>query len=329
MTSSLQGKSVVILTATYNDWVALAHLVPLIDSTLSRLGVASRMLVIDDGSNDMTGKAEVSATPIKSLQSIDVIPLARNMGNQKALAIGIAHVASHMPCDFLIVMDSDHEDKPEYIEGLLNACMESGSEKIMFAERTKRSESPGFRFLYGVYQGLYRMLTGSSIDFGNYSAIPGHLTSRLAHIGELWSHFPASVMRARIPYDKIPSERGVRLHGESKMNLVRLIVHAFSGFTVFADVAAVRVMLGSLLFALFILAGVMGAVVLRLATDIPIVGWTSQMVTLFLIILIQVLSSAILGLLVVLSMRQQTTMIPYHDYEKFVFDTHRIFPEQG
>ncbi len=52
MTADFAGKTVAILTATYNDWLSFAHLLPLLDNTLDSLGAKGRVVVVDDGSVD-------------------------------------------------------------------------------------------------------------------------------------------------------------------------------------------------------------------------------------------------------------------------------------
>lgn len=326
MTADFAGKTVAILTATYNDWLSLAHLLPLLDDTLASLGAKGRVVVVDDGSIDFEGKDRVAECSLKAIESVEELVLGDNQGNQRAVAIGMAHVAEHVACDYLVLMDSDHEDKPEYIPRLLEACRKGGDRGIVFAERTKRSEGPLFTFFYRLYQWIYKAFTGHNISVGNFSVIPGHLIRRLSYMGELWNHIPASIMRSGVPFETIPSERGKRRFGKSSMNLVRLMVHAFSAFTVFADVFAVRLILWTLgMVFLFVLGG-MVLVGLKFGTCVAALGWPSQMVGLLLVILIQVLGMSVILLFLALSMRLKPPMIPAHDYGKFIYEVNRLYP---
>ncbi len=326
MNESFRGKSAVILMATYNDWRSIPDLLVAIDRALAPLGISARVLVIDDGSVDTTGKELLPTLSLSVIDSVEEVVLASNQGNQRALAIGIAHVAAHMTCDYLVVMDSDHEDRPEAIPFLLQACRSRNDGVIVFAARTKRLEGFWFRALYSLYKSLYRILTGSPISIGNFSVIPGSFVNRLAHVAELWSHFPASIMRSRLPYDTIASERGARQFGTTSMNLVRLVVHAFSGFTVYADIAAARVMLFAVLVTGMILTVIVGLGIIRFATDIALLGWTSLIVAQFVVLMFQVLTAAAIMLMLVISMRMQPPMIPAHDYERFVFQVRQLYP---
>ncbi|MDP7191230.1 MAG: glycosyltransferase [Alphaproteobacteria bacterium] len=326
MTSSFAGKSVVILTAQYNDWVSLAHLLPLIDETLVPLGVKARVVVVDDGSIGSDGKNLVDSLSLKTVKSIEEVVLGDNQGNQRAMAIGLAHVAEHHPCDYLLLIDSDFEDKPEYIPQLLETCRSGRDKEIVFAERTKRSEGMGFLFFYRLYQKIYKAFTRHNIAVGNFSVVPGHLIRRLAHVGELWNHLPASIMRSGLPFTSISTLRGKRRYGKSSMNLARLVVHAFSAFTVFADVFAVRLILWTLgLVFLFVLGG-MVLVGLKFGAGVAALGWPLQILGLLLVILIQVLGMSVILLFLALSMRLKPPMIPLHDYKKFIYEVTRLYP---
>ncbi len=326
MTTDFSGKTVVILTAVYNDWFSLAHLLPLLDDTLASLGAKGRVVVVDDGSVDLEGKDMVAACSLKAIESIEELVLGDNQGNQRAVAIGMAHVAEHAACDYLVLMDSDHEDNPEYIPLLLGACRKGDDKGIVFAERTKRSEGLVFTFFYKLYQWIYKAFTGHNIAVGNFSVIPGHLIRRLSYVGEMWTHVPASIMRSGVPFDTIPSERGTRRFGKSSMNLVRLVVHAFSAFTVFADVFAVRLILWTLGLAFLFVLGGMTLVGLKFGVGVAALGWPSQMLGLLLVILIQVLGMSVILLFLALSMRLKPPMIPAHDYQKFICEANRLYP---
>ena len=326
MTADFAGKTVAILTATYNDWLSFAYLLPLLDNTLDSLGAKGRVVVVDDGSVDFEGKNMVAECSLKAIKSVDGLVLGDNQGNQRAVAIGLAHVAEHVACDYLVLMDSDHEDKSEYIPRLLEACREGGDREIVFAERTKRSEGLLFTFFYRLYQWIYRAFTGHNIAVGNFSVIPGHLVRRLSYVGELWNHIPASIMRSGIPFDIIPSERGKRRFGKSSMNLVRLVVHAFSAFTVFADVFAVRLILWTLGLAFLFVPGSMVLVGFKFGAGVAALSWPLQILGLLLVVLIQILGISVILLFLALSMRLKPPMIPAHDYGKFICEVNRLYP---
>lgn len=323
--SDLSGKTVVVLSPTYNDWRLVRTLLPMIDENLQSLGVKCRVVVVDDGSTDTEGRDQIADQSFDAIEAIDELALTRNQGNQRALAIGIGYVADNLSADYLIVMDSDHQDDPGYFRLLLEAALDGGDKKIVFAERSKRSEGLGFRLMYRFYQRLYRAFTGMSIAVGNFSVIPWPIVPKLANISELWSHYPAAIMRSRIPYAALPTVRGKRLGGSGWMNTVPLIAHAFGGFAVHAEFFAARMLIGAFALSCFVVLVTVGLIGQKIFTDIPLVGWTSTIIVLLVIVLGQIISTAVITLFLVLNMRTQMQAIPLQEYSRFILSFERLY----
>ena len=314
---------IVILTATYNDWGSFFPFLGALDGKLAEAALAAKVVAVDDGSSLPADEKALAALELRAIREVTFVTLTRNMGNQRAVAIGLGYVANEMTCDCLVVMDSDMEDLPKYVPQLIERAGRSDSQ-IVFAERTRRANHTTFKMFYGIYKSFYRLFTGMPISIGNFSAIPGRLVKRIAGISEIWSHFPAGIMRARVPFETIPTDRGPRLHGASKMNLVSLVIHGISGLSVHADVVAVRLLLGILALGTAIIAAIAVFILLKLFTDLPLLGWTSQIVTILGGILFQMFVAAFLIVFLVLAQKSQRTIIPAIDYANFIFETRRI-----
>lgn len=71
--------------------------------------------------------------------------MRRNLGHQRAIAIGLAYVEAEMSQDLVIVMDADGEDNPYKIDKLLTKYYQAKTPQIVFARRSKRSESRKFQ----------------------------------------------------------------------------------------------------------------------------------------------------------------------------------------
>jgi polyisoprenyl-phosphate glycosyltransferase len=320
--------SIVIMVAAYNDWESVKSIVPLLDRQLSGRYHGVRVVVIDDGSSEFANANLFSEQSFDAIDEVRVVTLRRNLGNQRAFAVGLGYLASEVEFDFLVLMDSDHEDKPEYVPLLIDRAIREGN-KVIFAERTQRSEGRRFQMFYAIYKALYAVLTGAPISYGNFSAIPSILVKRIASISEIWNHFPAGIMKARVPYASIPSERGTRKHGASKMNLVNLAIHGLSGLAVHADVVSVRFTLGLVLFATIAAAGIAAVVLKRFLFDDFVLGWSSQAILALLGIFSQLLIAAALVVFLVLASRNQRNIIPAWDYRKFLLDVRAVYPNVG
>ena len=313
------AKDICILTATLDDWDSLLVLLAELNETLAGADLFATVVVIDDGSSNFVEPDRFRIKEWAHITEVRIVTLYRNLGNQRAISVGLGYIATELPGLPVVMMDADLEDQPKYLPALIEKMHEVGN-KIVFAERSERSEGRSFRLLYGIYQRLYKMLTGLPISIGNYSAIPAKLVPRVASTSEIASHFPAGIMRARVPYTSIPSVRGNRRFGESKMRLVSLIIHGLSGFAVHADVVGVRIVLG-ILATIAVVAGIIGVLIFqKLFTDIHIIGWTSQIVVLLINFMAQSFVAAIFIVFLVLANRNQTSFMPIADHGKFIME---------
>jgi glycosyltransferase involved in cell wall biosynthesis len=176
-----------ILLPVYNDWAALRLLLADLDAALTGHALRGRIVVIDDASTIPADDADM-AGPFAALGRIDVVELRRNLGHQRAIAIGLSHVEAAIPCRALVVMDSDGEDAPADVPRLLRRMDEEGGRKIVFAERTRRSESWTFLVSYTLFRLAHVILTGHAVRVGNFSAIPRVRLASLVSVSEIWNH---------------------------------------------------------------------------------------------------------------------------------------------
>lgn len=245
----------VICIPVYNDWDSVRVLLSEISDALRDRCETLDVLIVDDGSDrapvlELDGRSRL-------LDNIRILRLRRNVGHQRAIAVGLSHLQATGDYSSVVVMDGDGEDSPYAITKLLDALERIEPGGIVFAERGRRPVGLVFKLSYRLYRALYRLATGRSTRFGSFSAFRFQLLERLVTVSELWNHFAAGVLRARIPLELVLIDRRERIAGASKMGFVPLVAHGLSALSVFADVCAVR----GLVFFLC-LAAVLGLVML-------------------------------------------------------------------
>ncbi len=218
----------------FNDWAAARLLLSKLDTALRAANLRVQVILIDDGST-VPAELDFRELNLEAVCSIEVLLLRRNLGHQRAIAIGLTY-AHHQTKDLpILVMDADGEDSPGDVPSLYRKFQEELGQKVIFAKRSKRSESLGFRVFYQIYKLTYRMLTGFDVNVGNFSIAPAIAVDRLVVVSELWSHYAAAVHKARILYATIDTKRDKRLDGESRMNFVALVIHGLSAISVFSQ----------------------------------------------------------------------------------------------
>lgn len=267
-------------------------------------------LVVDDG----------SVPPLKFLPSVPfttyVLPLKRNIGHQKAIAIGFAYIRHHLQCDKVLVMDSDGEDRPEDAMALLHES-DVHPGKIIFAFRKSRQEGTQFLVFYKLYKILFFLLTGRKISFGHFLVLPFTTLDKIVYYSETWNHIPGAILKSGLPYTTIETHRGKRYAGVSKMNFTSLLLHGLGAIAVFIDVIATRLLIFSMGMISIALLAILIITFIRLFTDLAIPGWASTVVSSLLIVLLQSFLLSLFTIFLYLSSQSQRKFIPAYHYKDY------------
>jgi polyisoprenyl-phosphate glycosyltransferase len=307
----------VIVIPVFDDWESLRLLIDGLDEALEEKGFGARLVVIDDAS-PTEPEDRFDDLSLAAFRDITMLELRRNLGHQRAIAVGLAWAREHIDPALVVVMDGDGEDDPRDVPRLIAACRDTQYREVVFAERTKRSESTSFRFFYGIYRMVHRIFVGHDVQVGNFSALPRCALERLVAVSDVWNHYAASVFKARLPKRLIPTVRATRLRGRAKMNFVSLVTHGLSALSVFGDAVGTRLLLLASVFVVALGIGLVGLVGIRLGTDLAIPGWTSSMVGLVFILIVQIVTASLVFALSTIGLRSQSGFLPLRDYAYFV-----------
>lgn len=316
--------SLVVLIPVFNDFPATEQLIRALDPILHAHGLDAKVLLVDDGS---PGSPRLRCASLQAIASVDVLRLRRNLGHQRAIAIGLAYVEENLPCDAVLVMDGDGEDRPEDVPRLAHAFADAPAGTIIFAARTKRSESLTFVVFYRLFRVLHRLLTGFGVRVGNFSLVPFECLSTLTVASEMWNHYAAAVFKTRLPHQTVPTERGTRYAGPPRMRFVDLVAHGLSAIAVFGDVVGVRLLAATLTAACVVAVFILAVLGVRLFTGWEIPGWATLAAGVLVVVLSQALTASAIFVFLVLSGRAGTNFIPFRDYRLFVRGVDRMGPE--
>ena len=200
------------------------------------------VIIVNDSSSE---KQSLKANNLHNLKSIKIINIKNNMGHGRCNAIGLKYIFENEKFDYVIPMDGDGEDRPEEIKDFLNQ-IENSNNKPIVGERIKRSESWVFRICYQLHKLITFIFTSKSIKFGNYTCLPKVTVEKMINEKATWSSFSGSLAKVAEKKIEIPSIRGARYYGPSKMSFLNLIKHSISIIAVFKF----NVLLRSILFLL-------------------------------------------------------------------------------
>jgi glycosyltransferase involved in cell wall biosynthesis len=311
-----------VLIPVFNDWEAVSRVLPELDEQAGRIAGPVAVLLVDDGSTDPT-PVRLPFEP-RHLARVEVLPVRRNLGHQRAIALGLTFVYERRPCRAVVVMDGDGQDAPGDVPELLTALDAARPGSAVFAARARRSEGAWFAAGYLAYKAIHRVLTGRKVEVGNFSVLPWALLERLVGVSEIWNHYAAAVYKARLPVVQVAVPRARRLEGRSRMNFVALVTHGLSAISVYGDVVGVRMLcLAAALAAMTLLSLVaIGFARAFLGLAIPSWAWTAVGLLLFLLgSLLMLLAMAVLFLL---QSRERYSFLPLRDYRHYLLPERRI-----
>ncbi len=328
--------NITILIPVYNDWVALSHLVTQLSAVLAEEFDAgadrARILVVDDGSSQSPA-LDIDLPEAGMIERVDVLTSAVNTGHQRAIVLGLAHLARQTSeadsfvGDYVVVMDADGEDRPEDVPRLVREAINEPG-KIVLAIRKQRSESIGFRLGYACYRLLFRVLAGIRIGHGNFCVLPAGELTRLASDPRLWNHFAASLLISKRPLVHVDTRRGYRLSGGSKMASMELFSLGFSAISVFLEQISIRAVLGSGVLAVLAAAGLLGLLVAERSGAIDPAAWVWILGLIVLAVAVQVGLWAFAAILFTSYNRQRRHFVPLHDSYLFERDVRTLLSKK-
>jgi len=228
-----------ILIPVYNDWHSTFKLLKNIDFEIGNSKHEFSALIVNDAS---TEERHNNIFDLNNLKSIQVINMKENKGHARCNAAGLKYINEKEDFDYIIPMDGDGEDRPEELKFLIEKIREH-PDKVITANRIKRSEGFFFKLCYLVHKYLTFVFTGQTIRFGNYVCLPKFAVNKMTNESATWSSFSGSLAKSVKNRKSIPSIRGKRYFGPSKMSFINLLKHSLSIIAVFKTTLLIRAIL--------------------------------------------------------------------------------------
>ena len=237
-----------ILIPVFNDWQSVSKLTEEINSLPINSEYKISLIIVNDASNHDRPDDEKN---FENIQSIKILNMKKNQGHARCIATGLKYIYEKEDFDYVIPMDGDGEDRPEEIKEFINQ-IENSSGKPIVGKRVKRSEGLFFKICYEFHKFFTLTFTGKSIKFGNFTCLPKTTVEKMVNEKATWNSFSGSLTKVEKDFIEIPSIRGDRYFGPSKMSFYNLIKHSLSIISVFRKIFLIRSSLFIILYILLI-----------------------------------------------------------------------------
>lgn len=228
---------IAVVVPCYNEQealpISLGRLSEVIDMMVAK-GIASSssyILCVDDGSRDKTW--EVIAEAHKASPRIKGIALAHNRGHQYALLAGLMTVIDS--CDAAISIDADLQDDPlAMIE--MTEKFNAGAE-IVFGVRSSRETDTWFKrtTAHAFYRFQSSMGLDTVYDHADYRLMSNRAIRLLSEYGESNLFLRGIIPQLGLKTDTVMYSRAVRVAGESKYPLSKMLSFSIDGITSFSS----------------------------------------------------------------------------------------------
>lgn len=264
----------------YNEEQALpissAEILSLLDkmSQENLISSDSYILCCNDGSKDNTWAV------IQNLHSKDNrvkgISLAHNRGHQYALLAGLMTAKDN--CDAAISIDADLQDDPNAIVEMVQKFREG--KEIVYGVRSSRKTDTWFKrtTAHAFYSFQNVMGLETVYDHADYRLMSRRALELLSQYGEENLFLRGIVPQIGLDTDIVKYERNIRVAGESKYPLSKMLSFSIDGITSFSARPMRWIfMIGLILLVIDVFVAVY--VLFAFVENNAVSGWTSLMLS--------------------------------------------------
>ena len=237
-----------ILIPVFNDWQSVFKLLDEIDHNISEIDHEISVTIVNDASNHDRDNENKN---YQNIHSVKILNMRINQGHARCIATGLKYIFNKEDFDYVIPMDGDGEDRPEEIREFINKINNSNDNAIV-GQRVKRSEGLIFKICYQIHKLITLTFTGKSIKFGNFTCLPKTIVEKMINEKATWNSFSGSLTKIENDMLSIPSIRGSRYFGPSKMSFFNLLKHSLSIISVFRKTVLIRSALFIIVYILMI-----------------------------------------------------------------------------
>ena len=289
---------IAIVLPCYNEEAALPFsseaLLKLLDRMIAAGQVDARSYILcsNDGSKDNTWRV-ISELHERTEGRVKGISLAHNRGHQYALLAGLMTAMDN--CDAAISIDADLQDDPEAIVGMVEQFRDG--KEIVYGVRSSRETDTWFKrsTAHGFYSFQKAMGLETIYDHADYRLMSNRALHLLSEYGEQNLFLRGIIPQIGLDWGVVKYKRNVRVAGESKYPLSKMLSFSIDGITSFSARPMRWIfMVGMTLLLIDILVGLYVLIAYLSSTHL-VPGWTSLMLSVWFLGSLILISIGIVG----------------------------------
>lgn len=285
-----------IVVPCYNEEEVLPETVKELGAILNQLiqaqkiSVNSKLLFVNDGSRDQTWNLIQKFS--QKHDYVTGIKFTRNYGHQNALLAGMNVAVPYS--DMIITIDADLQDDVNAIPKMVDAFL--AGYDVVYGVRNSRKTDTAFKrqTALGYYALMKKLGVNLVPDSADYRLLSKRATEALLQYQERNLFLRGMVPLVGFKSTKVYYPRKERFAGESKYPLGKMIHFALDGITSFS-IAPIHLILGLGVITVVVSIILMLYTIYEKIRGNVVSGWSSLMVSIWLLGGIQLISLSIIG----------------------------------
>jgi dolichol-phosphate mannosyltransferase len=281
-----------IVSPVYRAEKIIPQLVQRISENAEKITSNYEIVLVEDGGPD--GSWDVMEKLASANDRIVAIKLSRNFGQHYAITAGLDHVRG----EWVVVMDCDLQDVPEEIPALYRKAQEGFD--VVLARRAARKDAVLKKLFSAAFYRTLGYLTGSDQDesVANFGIYHNKVIRAVIGMRESIRYFPTMIKWVGFRTTKLDVVHDHRADGKSTYNLRKLLRLATDIILAYSD-KPIRIMVRiGLLISLTSFLFALRTFYLWLNNSIEIMGYTSLIISIWLLSGLIISTLGIVGLYV-------------------------------
>lgn len=267
-----------VISPVYGCSTSLFELYTRISENVSKITDSYEIILVNDESPDNSW--EVITKIAQSDRKVKGVSLSRNFGQHNAITAGLDLCNG----EWVVVMDCDLQDMPEEIEKLYRHAVDNNFD-VVFAKRVKRNDVFFKRMFSALFYNIFNYFTGTfnNGEIANFSIIHYKVADAFRTLNEQNRDYTFLVKWLGFKNGSIEVMHDKRPYGKTSYSLRKLIKLGFDNIIANTNKPLyISVKLGFIISLISFLTAVF-LVVKRLFDDAPLEGWTSVVLSIWMV----------------------------------------------
>jgi len=279
-----------IVTTLYYSASHIGEFHRRIKETVKEITEDYEIIMVNDGSPDDSLKKALEI--LEKDQKLKIIDLSRNFGHHRAIMTGLSHASG----DYIFLIDCDLEEEPELLKVFWNELTACEGTDVVFGVQERRKGSLFEKITGNLYYKIFNLLSDIEIPSNLITCriMTGRYVKALLEYKEQELFLGGVFASAGFRQKALKVNKASR--GVSTYTLRKKVALAINSITSFSSKPLVYIFYLGFFTTLISFLTFAGLIFKKIYYGVDIMGWTSTMISLWLIGGLIIFSLGVIGI---------------------------------